>query len=104
MRTSVEPNKIHIVGNVLMRAIQNVFFIEFESLCQSYEHLCQIYQTHSPNMFMSRDSGLKFGRFFSPNSVLNFGKVTNLGTCYKQKTNWGWKTPPPLSAYRVKKG
>ena len=34
MRTSAEPNKIYIVGKVLMRAIQNVIFIEFDPLDQ----------------------------------------------------------------------
>ena len=34
MRTSAEPNKICIIGKVLMRAIQKCNFIEFEPLCQ----------------------------------------------------------------------
>ena len=34
MRALTEPNKLYIVGKVLMRAIQNVTFIEFEQLCQ----------------------------------------------------------------------
>ena len=34
MRTSGESNKIYIVRNVLMRAIQKYNFIEFEPLCQ----------------------------------------------------------------------
>ena len=34
MRTSVKLNKLYIIRKVLMRAIQNVLFIEFESLCQ----------------------------------------------------------------------
>ena len=34
MRTSSEPNKIYIIRKVLMRAIKNVTFIEFEPLCQ----------------------------------------------------------------------
>ena len=77
---------------------------------KSYGHLCQIYQTHSPNMVMSRDPGFKFRNFsFSANSVLNFKKFT------KFEENWlknkklqakkqigRWKTPPPPSAYRVK--
>ena len=40
--------------------------------------------------------------YFSPNSVLNFwksyqiwGKLTQEQLSYKQKTNWGLKTPPP---------
>ena len=60
MRTSAEPNKIYIVGKVLMRAIQKVTFIEFEPLCQKLCALCQIYHYHSPNMVMSRDPGFKF--------------------------------------------
>ena len=34
MRTSAEPNKIYIIRKVLMRATQNIIFIEFEPLCQ----------------------------------------------------------------------
>ena len=34
MRTSAQPNKIYIIGKVLMRATRNVIFIEFEPLCQ----------------------------------------------------------------------
>ena len=34
MRTSAKPNKLYIIRKVLMRAIQNVPFIEFELLCQ----------------------------------------------------------------------
>ena len=46
--------------------------------------------------------------YFSPNSVSNFrnsyhiwGKLAREQKCYRQKTNWVWKTHPP--AYRVKK-
>ena len=48
--------------------------------------------------------------YFTPNSILNFRKVTKFGGNWlknkklqskKQKTNWGWKTTP--SAYRVKR-
>ena len=34
MRTSGEPNKIYIVGKVLVRAIKKCNFIEFGPLCQ----------------------------------------------------------------------
>ena len=34
MRTMAKPNKIYIVGKVLMRAIQQYKFIEFEPMCQ----------------------------------------------------------------------
>ena len=33
MRTTAEPNKMYIVRKVLMRAVKNVVFIEFEPLC-----------------------------------------------------------------------
>ena len=36
MRTLTEPNKIYIVGKVLMRAIHKCNFIEFEALCQKF--------------------------------------------------------------------
>ena len=67
MLTATEPNKkyiyiyIYIVGKVLMRAIQKMEFLLNLSHCvKSYGHLCKIYQNHSLNMVMSRDSGLKF--------------------------------------------
>ena len=34
MRISEKPDKVYIVGNVLMRAIENVIFIQFEPPCQ----------------------------------------------------------------------
>ena len=41
--------------------------------------------------------------YFSPNSILNFrrhhqiwGKLAQEQKRYRQKTNWGWKTHPPL--------
>ena len=47
-------------------------------------------------MVMSRDPDFKFENcYFSPNSVLNFRKVTKFGgnwlknKSYMQKTNWG---------------
>ena len=71
-------------------------------------HLCQIYQNHSPNMVMSRDSGLKFQKFlyFLPKSVLNFKKSYQIwGNWLKKKklqakNKLGVDNPP--SAYWVK--
>ena len=59
---------------------------------------------------MSRDLASNSENFyFSPNSMLNFrksykiwGKLAQEQERYRQKTNWGWKTPVPPSAYRVK--
>ena len=34
MRTSAKPNKLYVIRKVLMKAIENVLFIEFEPLCQ----------------------------------------------------------------------
>ena len=63
MRTSGEPNKISIARKVLTRAIQNVFFIEFEPLCQKLYAFMSNLPNHSPNMVMSRDPGFKFRIF-----------------------------------------
>ena len=76
MRTSVEPSKIYIVRKVLMRAIQTMQFLLNLSHCvKSYAHLCQIYQTThqiwSCHVILTSNSE-KF--YFSPNTVLNFGK------------------------------
>ena len=53
-------------------------------------------------MVMSRDPGFK-NFYFSPNPVLKFwkiyqiwGKLAQEQNSYRQKTNWGWKTPPVL--------
>ena len=66
MLTSAEPNKIYIVGKILMRAIQKCnFFVNLSHCVKSYGHLCQIYQNHSPNMVMPREPGLKFRNVLS---------------------------------------
>ena len=65
MRTSVEPNKMYIVLKVLMRAIQNVAFSEFEPLCQKlWAFMSSFNHNHSLNMVMSSDPGCKFRCFF----------------------------------------
>ena len=64
MWTFEEPNKIYIVGKVLMGAIRNLIFIEFELLCQKLWAFMSIYQNHSPNMVMSRDPGLQIPKMF----------------------------------------
>ena len=59
MRTSAKPNKLYIIQKVLMRAIQNILFIEFEPLCQKLwafmSNFGIFYDARSPNMAMSRD-------------------------------------------------
>ena len=109
MRTSAEPNKIYIVGKVLMSAIKNVFFIEFEPLYQKlwafFNFAKTIHQIWSCHVTLALNSE---NFYFPPNSVLNFrksyqiwGKLAQEQKSYRQNTNWGWKTPPPR-AYRVK--
>ena len=42
MRTSAKPNKLYIIGNVLMRAIQKcTFLLNLSHYIKSYGHLCQ---------------------------------------------------------------
>ena len=68
----------------------------------SYGHVCQIYQNHSPNMVMSRDPGFQ-NFYFSPNSILNFwksyqiwGRLAQEQKCYRQKNKLGGGKHPPL--------
>ena len=42
------------------RLFKNVFFIEFEQLCQKLWAFMSILWNRSPNMVMARDSGFKF--------------------------------------------
>ena len=64
MRTSGKPNKLYIIRKVLMRAIQNKGFIEFEPPCQKLwafmSNFGSFYDARSPNMAMSRDPRSKF--------------------------------------------
>ena len=67
---------IYIIQKVLMRAIQDEVFVEFEPLCQKLwiflSNFGSFYDTHSPNMVMSRDPRYKFQKFlFCPNSTFN---------------------------------
>ena len=68
MRTYAKPNKLCISRKVLMRAIQNVLFIEFEPLCQTLwaflSNFGFFYDARSPNMVISRDPRSKFRKFF----------------------------------------
>ena len=69
---------------------------------KSYVHLCQIYPNHSPNMVMSSDPRFKFQSFyFSPNSILNFRKITNFGGNWLKNKNFTGKNKFG-GAYRVK--
>ena len=60
LRTFSEPNKIYIVRKVLMRAIQNVTFIELSYCVKSYGHLCQVLPGPLTKYGLSRGSGYKF--------------------------------------------
>ena len=82
MRTSAKPNKLYIIGKVLMRAIQNVLLIEFEPLCQKLwafmSNFGIFYDARSPNMAMSRDPTGKISKKFYFFLILHLisGKVT----------------------------
>ena len=79
MQTTAKPNKIYIVGKVLMRAIQNMIFCEFEPLCQRlWVFIVKFTKTET--------------FYFSPDFVLNFrkcyqiwGKLAEEQKIYKQK-------------------
>ena len=114
MRTTAKPNKLYIIRKVLMRAIQNVLFIEFEPLCQKLWAFMSIfgifYDARSPNIAMSRDPRTKFQKilFFS-NSAFNIRKIYKISSrkalyfrSYQPKTlrGGGGKHPPVLLGLR----
>ena len=80
--TSSKPNKLYIIRKVLIRAIQNVLFIEFKPLCQALwaflSNFGSFYDARSPNMVMSHDRRCKFLKFFNFVLILHLilGKVT----------------------------
>ena len=106
MRTSAEPNKIYIVQKVLMRAFQNVTFIEFEPLCQKLWAFMSsstmiTHQIWSCHVTLATN----FENFyFSLNSILNFTKITKFGQNWlknkkvtgKIKTLGGKHPHPPV--------
>ena len=109
MRTLAEPNKIYIVGKVLMRAIKKCIFIEFEPLCQKlmdiYIKFTKItHQVWSCHVTLASNPQ---NLYLSPNSVLNFReKLPDLGeigsrTKVKGKKQIG-SGKHSSSAYRVK--
>ena len=108
MRTSAKPNKLYIIGKVLMRAIQNVLFIEFDSLCQKLwafmSNFGIFYDARSPNMAMSRDTESKFRKKISFSLILHLilGKVTKFlveklstSEVISQKPHRGVENIPP---------
>ena len=110
MRTSAKPNKLYIIRKVLMKAIQNVLFIEFEPLCQKLWPFLKNFGIFTPNMVMSRDPRNKFRNFFfCPNFLFNIRKIHKISSgkvlyfrSYQPKTSQGVKDTP--SAFRVKRG
>ena len=106
MGTSAEPKKIYIAfERSWWELFKNVTFIEFEPLCKKlWAFMSNLpHAGRSPNMVKSRDPAFKFRKFlFLPNSILNFResyqiweKLAQEQKSYRQKTNWGWKTPHP---------
>ena len=82
-----------------------LFLLNLSHCVKSYGHLCQIYQTThqiwSGHVTLASNSE---NFYFSPNFVLNFResyqiweKLAQEQKSYRQKTNWGWNTPPPQS-------
>ena len=108
MRTSSKPNKLFIIRKVLMRAIQNVLFIEFESLCQKLwafmSNFGIFYDARSPNMAMSCDPRSKFRKkLLFPNSAFNIGESCKSSSrkalyfrSYQPKTSRGVENTPPV--------
>ena len=67
MQTSAKPKKLYINRKVLMRAIQNCTFYEFEPLCKNLwtflSNFGIFYDAQSPNMIISRNPRSRY-RFF----------------------------------------
>ena len=108
MRTSAKPDKLHIIRKVLMRAIQNVLFIKFETLCQKLLAFMSIfgifYDARSPIMAMSRTQEANFEKkLFFPNSAFNTRKSYKISSrkalyfrsYHPQTSRVGGKHPPP---------
>ena len=120
MRTSPKPNKLYIIRKVLMTAVQNVLFIEFEPLCQKLWAFMsnfgnftmpalQIWPCHVTQE-ANFEKIVPFLILFH-NFHLILGKVTKFlveklstSEVISQKPHGGWKTPPHLSALRVRTG
>ena len=87
------------------------YLLSLNHCVKSYEHLCQIYQNHSPNMVISCDLASNSENFyFSSNYVLNFRKSYQFGGNWlknkklqaKNKLGGVSTPPPPPSVYWVK--
>ena len=76
MRTSEEPNKVYIVGKVLMGGYSKMYFLLNLSNCvKSYGHLCQFYETAHQIWSWHVTLASNFESSYPlPNSVLNFKK------------------------------
>ena len=113
IRTSAKPNKLYIIRKLLMRAIENVLFIEFEPLCQTLWAFFvkfrlfkmpahQIWSCH-----VAQDANFK--KFlFCPNSSFNIRKSHKISSgkalyvrSYQPKTSQGVENNPP-SPFRIK--
>ena len=100
MRTSAEPNKIYVVGKVLMRAIQKCnFFFNLSTVSKVmgiYDKFTKTtHQIWSCHVTLASNSE---NFYFSPNSVLNFGEIGSITKKLQAKNKIGgeWKTPPPV--------
>ena len=97
-------NKLHTIRKVLMKAIQNVLFTEFELLCQKFWvflskfwHFLQCPLTKYGHVMWSKKQTLKIFSFF-PNSTFNIKKshkISNGKALYFKSCQQ--KTHPPVS-------
>ena len=108
MRISAKPSKLYVIQKVLMRAVQNVLFIEFEPLCQTLwaflSNFGIFYDARSINWSCHVTQEANFEIFlFCPNSAFNIRKSNKISSrkalyfrSYQPKTHGGVEnTPPP---------
>ena len=64
IRTSDKPTKLYIIRKILVRAVQNVLFVDFDTLCQKLwaymSNFVLLYHVHTLTVVRSRDSSYKF--------------------------------------------
>ena len=108
MRISLEPNKKCIVQKVLMRAIQNVPFIEFEPLCQKFWAFMSSFTMTTDQLWSCHVAlATNFENFYcSLNSILDFWKNCQIWGKLAQELNVKGKNRTrggkhPHSTYRI---
>ena len=108
MRTSVEPNKIYIIGKFWWELFKNVIFIEFEPLCQKFwAFMSNLPKPHTKYGHV-RWPWLQIPKIFFRlilyqilGKVTKFGGIGSRTKMLQAKNKLRVENTPPPSAYRV---